>query len=265
MQKRQKEQRTQDKFDIKCHYIAANTLTLLNLWKHQPQLDDDIASAGSCAHQAPACLDPRHTWCTHPRQHPAFFPDHWQRTRQGFYTSEAQGHLWIKAKHSIALVWEHFCTLWMQGPSNGGNWSYHGSFPQSWYQVGMFLFTPCHKVQEKSNATTLISLCGQIVFNELRGAKPLLEALSLFPIKSAATVLALSVAQPRFFTNAEHPAHPHTSTLITREMVQHDFRAQLAFTYSSLLKTHRLTCGQNIYYCCWFPGVCWRLIFNSVD
>lgn len=96
----------------------------------------------------------------------------------------------------------------------------------------MVLFTPCHK--EKSNATTLIFLCGQIVFNELGGAKPLLGALSLFPIKSTGAVLALGAAQPRFFTNAEHPAHPHTSTIITREMVQHDFRAQLAFTYSSL-------------------------------
>lgn len=49
MQKRQKEQRTQDKFDIKCHYIAANTLTLLNLWNHQPQLEDDSISRQLCS------------------------------------------------------------------------------------------------------------------------------------------------------------------------------------------------------------------------
>lgn len=106
------------------------------------------------------------------------FPDHLPRTDQGFYTSKAQGHLWIKAKHSTALVWERLCTLWTQGASNRGNCSHHGCFTQSWHQVGMFLFTPHHEVQEKSNPTTFISPSGQIVFNELERSKSTPGALS---------------------------------------------------------------------------------------
>lgn len=75
-------------------------------------------------------------------------------------------------------------------------------------------------------------------FNELERSKAPLGALSLLPTKEAAAVLTLGAAQLRFFTNAEHPARPHTSTLITGEMVQHDSRAQLAFTYSSLFLKH---------------------------
>lgn len=102
----------------------------------------------------------------------------------------------------------------------------------------MFLFTPHHEVQEKSNPTTLISPSGQIVFNELERSKSTPRSFILFPIKAAAAVLALGAAHVRFFTNAEHPVHPHTSTLMTGEKVLHAFRAQLAFTYSSLFSKH---------------------------
>lgn len=159
------------------------------------------ASAGSCVCQAPARSDPRHTWHTHPSQHPApSWQLHLSRADWGFYTSEAQGHLWIKAKHSTALVWERFCALQMQGSSNGGNWSYCSCFPQSWHQVGMFLSTPHCEVQEKSNPTTLISLCSQIVFKEHERSKAPLGSLSLFPVKAAAAALTLGAAQLRFLT-----------------------------------------------------------------
>lgn len=103
-------------------------------------------------------------------------------------------------RQSTALVWERFCALQMQGSSNGGNWSYCSCFPQSWHQVGMFLSTPHCEVQEKSNPTTLISLCGQIVFKEHERSKAPLGSLSLFPVKAAAAALTLGAAQLRFLT-----------------------------------------------------------------
>lgn len=64
----------------------------------------------------------------------------------------------------------------------------------------MFSSTPHCEVQEKSNPTTLISLCGQIAFNDHERSKAPLGALSLFSVKAAAAALTLGAAQPRFLT-----------------------------------------------------------------